>query len=211
MDIRIETDVYCLPLTRGGKYYNVQLQQLKHRMRSLTIIDETVDYGSRDVGRRYLALLLTSCDRIGRCAFFHQGSNLQNQFIVAKPVTSDKGEALMKKMGWQPGEGLGKYKQGPAAPCEISMKTDRKGNTPFVDQNVLATVLDIKLFVNVVGLAEQPMQKGFKQTSTLQKAIETTQSTYQLFDFSRIMLRNGGYGLCVFFRQASGIVIERIL
>lgn len=33
----------------------------------------------------------------------------------------------MKKMGWQPGEGLGKFKQGPATPFEISLKTDRKG------------------------------------------------------------------------------------
>lgn len=51
----------------------------------------------------------------------------QNQLITARPVQSDKGEALMKKMGWHPGEGLGKFKQGPSAPFEISLKTDRKG------------------------------------------------------------------------------------
>ncbi|XKL63954.1 hypothetical protein PGB90_006318 [Kerria lacca] len=79
---------------------------------------------------------------------------MKSQFTVSKPVYSDRGEALMKKMGWQPGEGLGKYKQGPSTPCEINMKTDRK------------------------GLAEQSQNKYFKQPPLLKKVFEFSQNKH---------------------------------
>lgn len=37
------------------------------------------------------------------------------------------GMALLQKMGWQPGEGLGKNKEGSLEPLRLEIKTDKKG------------------------------------------------------------------------------------
>lgn len=88
----------------------------------------------------------------------------------------------MKKMGWQPGEGLGKYKQGPSAPCEISMKTDRKGTrTERIFHLLLLSGqrLSVIALSIISGLAEQPANKLFKQNNlTLQKEMQALQSKY---------------------------------
>ncbi|XP_035221037.1 protein SON-like [Stegodyphus dumicola] len=48
-------------------------------------------------------------------------------FTQAAPVTEGKGMSLLKKMGWNPGEGLGKNKEGSLEPLVLSIKTDKKG------------------------------------------------------------------------------------
>jgi len=37
------------------------------------------------------------------------------------------GMALLQKMGWKPGEGLGKNKEGVQTPLQLEVKLDRKG------------------------------------------------------------------------------------
>lgn len=52
----------------------------------------------------------------------------QHQLKSASPITSGFGLKLMQKMGWRPGQGLGKYEQGPIAPFEVDIKVDKRGN-----------------------------------------------------------------------------------
>ena len=39
--------------------------------------------------------------------------------------------ALLQKMGWQPGEGLGKNKEGTLEPLKLEVKMDKKGIQTF--------------------------------------------------------------------------------
>ncbi|VBB27229.1 unnamed protein product [Acanthocheilonema viteae] len=45
-------------------------------------------------------------------------------------VNSGVGLKLMQKMGWTPGEGLGKGRDGPLEPLVLDIKSDRKGKHP---------------------------------------------------------------------------------
>ncbi|CAN7981974.1 unnamed protein product, partial [Ixodes pacificus] len=54
----------------------------------------------------------------------------QDQFVRAAPVCEGIGMHLLRKMGWAPGEGLGKNKEGCLEPLLPSIKTDKKGR-PF--------------------------------------------------------------------------------
>ncbi|XP_055949381.1 protein Son-like [Argiope bruennichi] len=51
----------------------------------------------------------------------------RDAFTRAAPVTEGKGMSLLKKMGWNPGEGLGKNKEGSLVPLIIDIKMDKKG------------------------------------------------------------------------------------
>ena len=51
----------------------------------------------------------------------------QEQFSQAKKVTGGFGEYLLKKMGWNEGEGLGKEKNGEVDPLTLDIKMDKKG------------------------------------------------------------------------------------
>ncbi|KHN77498.1 Protein SON [Toxocara canis] len=48
-------------------------------------------------------------------------------FKSANKVTGGVGHKLMQKMGWSPGEGLGKDRDGPLEPLTLDVKSDRKG------------------------------------------------------------------------------------
>uniref|UniRef100_A0A915AIZ0 Protein SON n=1 Tax=Parascaris univalens TaxID=6257 RepID=A0A915AIZ0_PARUN len=48
-------------------------------------------------------------------------------FKCASRVTGGMGHKLMQKMGWTPGEGLGKDRDGPLEPLTLDVKSDRKG------------------------------------------------------------------------------------
>lgn len=52
---------------------------------------------------------------------------LQDQFVRAAPVQSGIGMALLQKMGWKQGEGLGKNNEGSVEPLALDFKTDRRG------------------------------------------------------------------------------------
>lgn len=52
----------------------------------------------------------------------------KNQLINTRPVSSGMGMHLLKKMGWTPGEGLGKEgNQGSLTPLLLELKLDKRG------------------------------------------------------------------------------------
>ena len=53
--------------------------------------------------------------------------SLQDQFNRAAPVKGGIGMALLQKMGWQQGTGLGKHNEGKLEPLALDFKMDRKG------------------------------------------------------------------------------------
>ena len=53
--------------------------------------------------------------------------NYQEQFKEASPVSSQIGQKMLQKMGWKPGEGLGKNKEGAIEPLLLDIKVDKKG------------------------------------------------------------------------------------
>lgn len=59
---------------------------------------------------------------------------LQDQFVRAAPVQSGIGMALLQKMGWKQGEGLGKNNEGSVEPLALDFKTDRRGLTSTGEQ-----------------------------------------------------------------------------
>ncbi|XP_011142017.1 protein SON isoform X1 [Harpegnathos saltator] len=51
----------------------------------------------------------------------------KDQLLSAQPVSGGMGMALLQKMGWRPGEGLGKNKEGALEPLQLEVKLDKKG------------------------------------------------------------------------------------
>ena len=51
----------------------------------------------------------------------------QNQLKTSAPVSGGVGELLLKKMGWRPGQGLGKNQDGSLTPLLLDVKMDKKG------------------------------------------------------------------------------------
>lgn len=49
-------------------------------------------------------------------------------------LSSGMGLHLLQKMGWKPGEGLGKNKEGALEPLALDVKTDKKGLTSTGDK-----------------------------------------------------------------------------
>lgn len=47
--------------------------------------------------------------------------------IQTTPVSGGMGMHLLQKMGWKPGEGLGKEKNGSLQPLLLEVKLDKKG------------------------------------------------------------------------------------
>ena len=51
----------------------------------------------------------------------------KDQLKTAAPVAGGMGMKLLQKMGWKPGEGLGKNKEGGLEPLNLDVKMDKKG------------------------------------------------------------------------------------
>lgn len=51
----------------------------------------------------------------------------RDQLSSTKPVTSGVGMNLLQKMGWKPGEGLGREKNGSLYPLQFQVKLDKRG------------------------------------------------------------------------------------
>lgn len=51
----------------------------------------------------------------------------RDQLTSTKPVTGGMGMALLQKMGWKPGEGLGRTKTGSLQPLQLTVKLDKRG------------------------------------------------------------------------------------
>ncbi|XP_016839364.1 protein SON [Nasonia vitripennis] len=57
----------------------------------------------------------------------HQAWARKDQLLTAQPVSGGMGMALLQKMGWRPGEGLGKNKEGTLVPLQLEVKLDKRG------------------------------------------------------------------------------------
>jgi hypothetical protein len=56
------------------------------------------------------------------------------------------GMALLQKMGWRPGEGLGKNKEGTLEPLQLEIKMDKKGkHLGLLKQSHICSILFIHL------------------------------------------------------------------
>lgn len=51
----------------------------------------------------------------------------RDQLLNTAPVTSGMGMHLLRKMGWQPGQGLGKDENGGLQPLLLELKLDKRG------------------------------------------------------------------------------------
>lgn len=56
-----------------------------------------------------------------------QFSYHKDAFTSSAPLSGGKGMHLLQKMGWKPGEALGKDKTGSLEPLLLDVKLDRKG------------------------------------------------------------------------------------
>ncbi|XP_058790256.1 protein Son isoform X2 [Phymastichus coffea] len=66
----------------------------------------------------------------------HQAWARKDQLLSAQPVSGGMGMALLQKMGWKPGEGLGKNKEGTLEPLQLEVKLDKRGLVS--DQDIVA-------------------------------------------------------------------------
>ncbi|KAI1727939.1 g-patch domain-containing protein [Ditylenchus destructor] len=74
----------------------------------------------------------------------------KNSLKQGAPVKSDIGLRMMQKMGWKPGEGLGKDNNGPLEPLLLDTKMDRKGLRTTADSNNRAILQNGKNPVSIV-------------------------------------------------------------
>lgn len=72
----------------------------------------------------------------------------KNQLIDTQPVQSGMGMHLLKKMGWNPGEGLGKEKTGSLEPLLLELKLDKRGLEANEEVSILSLSAEfVKLFL----------------------------------------------------------------
>ena len=64
----------------------------------------------------------------------HLISCLQKMFHGLAPVMSSFGMKMLKKMGWQEGQPLGKKGEGHVEPIALDVKVDRSGKWLDLDQ-----------------------------------------------------------------------------
>ena len=57
----------------------------------------------------------------------------KDQLINTTELKSGMGLHLLQKMGWKPGEGLGKNKEGATTPLALELKMDKKGLSSSAD------------------------------------------------------------------------------
>ena len=77
----------------------------------------------------------------------------KDQLKKAAAVKSGMGMHLLQRMGWKPGEGLGKYKEGDVEPLSLDVKMDKKGLTGDADKKPgpsMPTVFDLSGMFNAV-------------------------------------------------------------
>lgn len=58
----------------------------------------------------------------------------QDTLRNAPEITGGIGAHLLRKMGWEPGLGLGRNMDGPVEPLVLDVKSDRKGLFSVVDK-----------------------------------------------------------------------------
>ncbi|XP_066999479.2 protein Son isoform X2 [Anabrus simplex] len=80
----------------------------------------------------------------------------KDQLKEATPVSGGMGMTLLQKMGWRPGEGLGKNKEGTLEPLQLEVKMDKKG---LVSQEELGQRLVLPHSQQQVLLQQQQQQQ----------------------------------------------------
>lgn len=65
----------------------------------------------------------------------------KNQLIDTQPVNSGMGLHLLKKMGWMPGEGLGKESNGSLTPLLLELKLDKRGLEATEEVSVMTLLI----------------------------------------------------------------------
>lgn len=63
--------------------------------------------------------------------FMRHVSILQDMFHNLAPIRGGVGMRLLQKMGWKPGQIIGKRGEGGYEPIALTVKTDRKGLVSF--------------------------------------------------------------------------------
>lgn len=76
---------------------------------------------------------LVTVDRLGPEDLRFSAWGQKDLFKSVNKVSGDVGLRLMQKMGWTPGEGLGKCRDGPLEPLTLEIKSDRKGLVTVAD------------------------------------------------------------------------------
>ncbi len=51
----------------------------------------------------------------------------KRQLIEAPPITNGPGKEILEKYGWEPGNGLGRYRRGLLEPYQLEVKLDKRG------------------------------------------------------------------------------------
>lgn len=59
----------------------------------------------------------------------------RDQMTSSKPLMGGMGMTILKKMGWKPGEGLGRDKNGVLQPLLLDLKLDKRGLKSIEDPN----------------------------------------------------------------------------
>ncbi|CAG7824665.1 unnamed protein product [Allacma fusca] len=75
----------------------------------------------------------------------------RDQLKNAKEVASGMGMHLLQKMGWRPGEGLGKNKEGTTQPLALDVKTDKKGLSSQADLRIKGPQANIGMLYDLSG------------------------------------------------------------
>jgi len=66
----------------------------------------------------------------------------KDQLKTAAALQGGMGMHLLQRMGWSPGEGLGKNKEGTTEPLALDIKMDKKGLTSSGDLKGPSLVID---------------------------------------------------------------------
>ena len=75
----------------------------------------------------------------------------RDQLKNAKQVASGMGMHLLQKMGWKPGEGLGKNKEGTTEPLALDVKTDKKGLMSQADLKIKGPQANVSMLYDLSG------------------------------------------------------------
>lgn len=88
------------------------------------------------------------------------------------------GMHLLQKMGWKPGEGLGKEKNGSLQPLLLEVKLDKKGLVADeeVKYNIFSSIFEITN-KNVILFIQNPRQRA--QKKKVATTIQTVKSNFE--------------------------------
>lgn len=81
--------------------------------------------------------------------------------MSATPVSEGRGMQLLMKMGWKPGQGIGKNNDGQLEPLTLDVKQDRRGK-PLILENCV----QIGAIAGLVAIQEMPASNARPEKGT---------------------------------------------